>query len=388
MRYEGNRNWLAVTLENLAKEAQEVEKKDAEKEEFKPEDITYVARIYQEQSESRHPLFLREKTYTKPLTAQIQGISKDANSVLHEIRNVFIGLPKEKLAKSPTYDRIHSDDVIGSCVVQINSGILMDALRAIVQFQCPDDEERRLDSGFELPGWRNGSDLRIGRFIFPFPDLCYHIDDLYAYKSSACASRQRHSKEYNEECDRHIDVLLKYLYNQPSLGIENARAAWSQKVPITTFGWLWLLFKPGSDVYVRERGQLNGYVVETVTGMAKSSNTRANPLTIKVWNLDFDGEKLVRLSKVIILPAFDGEREIRSLPLFPTRFHSDKEGDISHRDLLIQRGKTFVKVVMKPKFQEYTGISSFHQGRTVCPYNSFQPTPVLTFGSFPKLESS
>ena len=221
------------------------------------------------------------------------------------------------------------------------------------------------DSGFELPGWRNASDFRAGRFIFPFPDLCFHFDDLLAYKNNTSASRALHSKEYNEECDRHIDVLLDYLSNQPSLGLKNARSLWEQTTPMTDFGRLWLLFKPGSDVYVRERGQLNGYVVESIKGMQKSVNARAGPLTIKVWNLDFDGENFIRTSKIITIPAFDSEREITSLPLFPTRFHIDKEGETPLREALVARGKIFIHVVKKPKYQEYAGNSSFHQGRTV-----------------------
>ncbi|KAF2707698.1 hypothetical protein K504DRAFT_446813 [Pleomassaria siparia CBS 279.74] len=389
-KYFAKLNWLAGTLKEHARVAREEAEKKPETNKL-TQDVAYIARMYQEVSDSRQPDFLREKKSTKPIMAQIQGLSGDVNSVLHEVRNVFISLGKKKKAEDKDYDRIYSDDVVGSAVIQINSNILLNALKAIVQFQCPDEETEPLpsyqyyeDNGFELPGWRNASDFRAGRFIFPFPDLCFHIDELKTYKTDSSPSRQRHSKEYNEECDRHIDILLNYLYKQPSLRLQNAEVAWAQKPPVTTFGWLWLLFKPGSDVYIREREQLNCYVVESVRGMAKSSNYRAGPLIIKVWNLDFDGKKLVRKMQIITIAAFDGEREIRELPLFPTRFYPNKEGEVIYRQRLIQRGKTFINVVKKPTHQlehlcslrfidytnfipsgdqEYTGTSTFHQGR-------------------------
>jgi len=97
LRSQGNMNWLVDTLANIADEKNEKAKRRAARDsnEFS-QNVAYVARIYQEKSDSRQPQFLREKTFMKPLTTQIQGFSADANAVLYEVRNVFLGLSKGK----------------------------------------------------------------------------------------------------------------------------------------------------------------------------------------------------------------------------------------------------------------------------------------------------
>jgi hypothetical protein len=80
---------------------------------------------------------------------------------------------------------------------------------------------------------------------------------------------------------------------------------------------------------------------------------------VKLWNLDFDGKTFGRSTKTVLIHLFDGEREIQTLPVYPVRFHQDKEGDKPLRETLVERGKIFVDVIKKPTYQEYTGPSSF-----------------------------
>lgn len=366
MQFEGESRLIQEAIEERAKEAAknaadnaaEAEKEENSEAEARP-DIIYVAKMYQ-QDGTRYPGYLHQKTYREPLAHHV--LPGEASSVLCEVRNVFLSVSKMKLAQDSSYDRIQSDDIIDRCVLEIHSTILLNVLKAVIQFQSIEEKEEierfRLNS-------QDFTDLQSGTFVFPFLDLYHHKDELIAYKSRLSGPRQRHTEEYNKECDRHINILVKYLYDQPTVGLSKAEAAWSRKVPVTTFSWLWLLLKPGSDVYVRERGQLNAYVVESLSGTGRNNTSRAKPYEIKVWNLDFDGKSFGRSSKIIFLPVFDGEREIQSLSVFPVRFHQDKEGEKPLRDVLIERGRTFVKVVKQATHQEYTGPSTFHTARTV-----------------------
>ncbi|KAF2730213.1 P-loop containing nucleoside triphosphate hydrolase protein [Polyplosphaeria fusca] len=207
------------------------------------------------------------------------------------------------------------------------------------------------------------SDLDSGKFLFPFVDLYHYKDDLLAYKNNFEGAKANHSEEENTECDRHIDVLLKYLYEQPTVALARIEADWTKTVPVTTFDALWLLYKPGSDVFVRERGQLNAYVVESVEGIQRDVSSRIRPLEVELWNIDFNGKTLGRAKKTINVSVFDGHKEIHLLPAFPVRFHRDQENETPLREKLIERGRNFVKFVRQPAHLEYTGPSTFHRLR-------------------------
>lgn len=366
IQFEGTSRLIEEVLQERAQKADEnsKEKTDdkADGETNMMQDITYVAKIYQ-QDGSWRPDFVGKQTFKEPVVNQIQMVPGTFQTVLCEVQNVFISQWKKDTTKDQSDIRIGHDDIFGQSTLEVHSMPLLDALKAVVEFQSPDEGE--YDRGFRLAE-ENSTHLESGRFQFPYLDLYHHMDELIAYKSKINGPRQRHSAEYNKECDRHIDILINYLVDQPIIALSKATIAWSQKVPITIFGWLWLLLKPGSDVYVRERGHLNAYVIESVDGISRYSTERPKPYVVKVWNLDFDGKVFGRSSKTIWVPVFDGEREIQSLPLFPVRFHQDTEGEKSLRDGLIERGKKFFKLIKHPTYQEYTGPSSFSKARTVC----------------------
>jgi hypothetical protein len=133
--------------------------------------------------------------------------------------------------------------------------------------------------------------------------------------------------------------------------------------------------KPGSDVYVRENGQLNAYVVEEVLGGVEHSfgglrvgSVSARNYLIRVWKLIYNGKVIRRKSVVIDVPVFDNERDVMSLPLFPTRF-KDKMDEGVRRKQLIERGKKMFRFAKSPAFLEYTGVGLKSGGRKVSNYS-------------------
>ena len=326
-------------------------------------EISYVARIYQ-QDEIQGLSLMSQKTYANPVVYQLNDLQSQSNSVLREVRNVFRSVSKRSYLGMQEV-QIKSDDVLGTYVLDIRSGILLDALKATMTFSF--STELRSDEGFQF---RRGSGeicggLRFARFIFPFSDLYWHREELKAYRTQSDGPRASHSTEYNENCDHHLDILLRYLEEQPAIGLAAVEAGWSRKVPVATFRSLWMLLKPGTDVYVREKGQLNAYVVEGVDEIAQSLTGRVRPYQVTLWNLDFDGRILKRSVKTVQIEVFEGEREVISLQVFPTRFHEDKVGEPTLRHMLIERGRSFVKFANRPILQEYTGKSEFHPSRKV-----------------------
>ncbi|PMD52866.1 P-loop containing nucleoside triphosphate hydrolase protein [Hyaloscypha bicolor E] len=255
--------------------------------------------------------------------------------------------------QKPTPNRgpkLEVGDRIGRTRLYIHSPFLLNALRAIIKYSS------------ETLSGDNVDQLKEGVFPHPYGDLFYHKQELSDYRNDTTGLRSNHTLAYNEECNRHIDLLLKYLDREPNIQIKELEAKWAKKVPTTTFAGFWLLLKPGSDVYVRRNGQLNAYVVEEVLGGVEHffgglgvGSVRAQNYSIRVWNLKYDGKVVKRKSEVIDVPVFDNERDIISLPLFPTRF-KDKMDDGVRRKQLIERGKKVFRFAKSPAFLEYTGV--------------------------------
>ena len=335
-------------------------------------DLRYIAYFYQQDGTSS-PDWLREKGYSEPLIKKVQSLPAKSNCILEEVRNVYLNTTKQYKSGAASYDQIESDDIISEPYLRICSVHLLDALKAVIRFQSAEEDEDHDDLRFAIRR-RLSPSLRNGLFRFPFSDLYHHKDELLAYRDSTDESRQRHSIEYNQTCDRHIEVLVKYLYDQPMIQLREAEEAWRRENPVTTFIWLWLLLKPGSDVYVREGESVTGYVVESISLgqrlLGDLSSIWGKQYVVKVWNLEFDGKSLSRSVKNVYIPVFDGERVIRSLPIYPIRFHDDGPGSESLRDNLVERGKNYVKIVKQPTFQEYSGPSELHSGRTVRPFRT------------------
>jgi hypothetical protein len=226
---------------------------------------------------------------------------------------------------------------IGKISLLVNSQLLLNALRSVVGYFA------------DAPSGDNDS-LKSGVFQYPFKDLVLHKDELLKYKEEKCAADGRHSEDYVAQLSRHLEILMNYLYNQPSLRLGDAEAQLTKRIPTTTFASFWLLVKPGSDVYVQKNGAVNAYVVESVDGGV--NGRMASAYSIKVWNLAFDGTTINRQSMTVTVPIFDGEREVTSLPIFPMKY---KENNEEFRSKLIQRGKKYFAFSKAPAFMEYTG---------------------------------
>ena len=245
------------------------------------------------------------------------------------------------------------DDTIVSRGLVVHSPLLLNALRAIVRYTSYEAGAGAGDAN-EDDTETDADVFDKGEFQYPYRDLFLHKDDLRNYQKHHQV-RERHNEEDNSACDRHIDALVEYLYHQDEIQLEQVEQRWQKKIPTTTFGSLWLLMKPGTDVYVKENGVYNAYVIEMVREkFSREYQTRC--YMIDVWNLVFNGRVISRKGKTIAIPVFDGEREITGLPLYPERFHPESpEDQPSLRQRLIERGKKYVRLTRGPSYMAYSG---------------------------------
>ncbi len=270
--------------------------------------------------------------------------------VLEEIRTVYFRYGKPAQSKKSLREhgpKLDDGDSVYQKHLIINSDALLNVLRSVVK--CSSSAPSG-DYDVFLDGY----------FRYPFEDLVHHRKELSDYKKENSGPRVKHTPEYNAICDRHIDLLIQYLENEPSLRLKSIESKWTKKVPTTTFADLWLLMKPGTDVYVRDSEQLNAYVIDQLAGGIDHSSqsnwsSKARSYTIRVWSLIFLGRVITRTGRVLQVPIFDGERDIMSLPLFPTFFQDKLDGG-ARRKQLIDRGKKYFQYSKGPTFLEYTGL--------------------------------
>jgi hypothetical protein len=299
-----------------------------------------------------HATFLHSKSWDAPVVIRSTNPNGDSDHALEEIHHITFG--KEKGARQENISELGlilgPDDKVEPKRLHVRSPLLLNALRSVVKYSStsPSDEDTE--------------PFVDGMFSFPFKELYHHREELLEFQKGSNGARANHTPEDNADCDRHIDILIDYLDNEPTVQLESVKKQWAQKVPATTFAGYWLLMKPGADVYVREYGRLNAYVVDLVYGGMKYDlqSVRAENYRIHVWYLIFNGKVIKRKSKIIEVPVFDGERDIVSLSVFPTSFHDKLDGGRLRRSL-IERGEKVFRYARGPNFLEYSG-PSLRQG--------------------------
>jgi hypothetical protein len=214
-------------------------------------------------------------------------------------------------------------------LLKILSEYLMNALRAVVEY---------------YPGLQLLS--HAVEFNEPYKELIHHMDELEKYKDN---QPEDHPPEYQNKCKEHIEELLRYLRETFGEKLEEERMRHQRDPPVCTFPYLWLLFRPGQEVYWKwgsSEKLVSSFIVEKLTG-GVSADTRATPLKVNNWGIDYDCEMMGRVAYFHSFQPFDGEKPIRELKMYPAQFHRDdpkKEGILSRKDHFVQSGKLFFEL--------------------------------------------
>jgi hypothetical protein len=217
--------------------------------------------------------------------------------------------------------------------IKINSSLLINALRAVVSYY----------PGFSLLE-------EPSTFQSPYKLLVHHRKDLEAYKEN---HPLKHTAEYREECNQHIDILLKFLRQNFDGELELEEERHRQDPPVCTYEYLWMIFKPGVDIYTRcdsdpTNSPRSVYVLSSTEG--GHADKKINPYTLNFWTLQCDGENLRRTPFSAEIAPFDGEKAIRDLQSCPLAFVKEDERK-TLEERLIARGK---------RYYDYTAISHKH----------------------------
>jgi hypothetical protein len=294
-----------------------------------------------------------EGSFDEPIAFEIDNADDDLPA-LEEMQEILLPseAPSRFERKRNKRDHAHSEkniklqryERLGDIILKINSPFLLNIIRSVVSYasESPEDSMERLTKGI---------------FKHPFKDLCLNMEALEDYALPETPLRTRHSLKFNSKFDEHMELLRNYLKGKPGVPLEAMKSTWTRSKPTTSFATLWLLLKPGSDVYVREPdGSLNAYIVDSVRGGIIMSEGRKtiSAYKVQVWHLVLGGSDIVPRTTRIDIAPFDNEREIMSLPVFPVRCKDDLDnGETKQR--LINRGKRYFRYAKHPVFLQYTG---------------------------------
>ncbi|KAL9090669.1 MAG: hypothetical protein Q9165_005157 [Trypethelium subeluteriae] len=293
--------------------------------------VTYRVDYYLKSRYSSDPdKFLHSNYYDAPVAIEFKKGKLGEHSIIEEVKTITFGdsesitVPKKGSKAAP---KLGKRDVQGETMLHVHSASLLNALRAVVKYSSNASHKGEIDI------------FKEGVFPYPYRDLFHYKEELVAYKQATVGPRAMHTSDYNEECDRHIDILIEYLYNEPTIQLAAFEAGLKKATPTVTFAGFWLLVKPGCNVYVSEENQLNAYVVDEVGGgidHASYSRWAVMPssYSVRVWSLVFDGKIIRRKSKIIQVPVFDNELDIMSLPVFPAQFHDALDGGARRKELI------------------------------------------------------
>ncbi|KAL8860659.1 MAG: hypothetical protein Q9178_003012 [Gyalolechia marmorata] len=150
----------------------------------------------------------------------------------------------------------------------------------------------------------------------------------------------------NQEVIRRIDLLLEQINDVYTYSIEPELLNYGT-FGMAVFKKLWLLFKPGEEVFTRVNGELAAFIVidhHDRPGDPKSPQA-LKKLIVRMWNLRLVAGRLVRHMSYIAIDEYEGSRLINTLPVFPCKYIGREVEPQAQRRKLIERGKKYFNII-------------------------------------------
>jgi hypothetical protein len=171
----------------------------------------------------------------------------------------------------------------------------------------------------------------------PYRPLVHYMTELEEYKTNHPPG---HDDNYKNITNSHIDISLGFLDHTLGKQLRLERERYQRPTPVVTFEYLWLLFKPGQDVYIHDpdKNTWTAGVVAELKGGIFGSNDSPIPYKIHNWNVMSRSAYIQPFKQCTTIEIFDGEKDIASLAVLPKNFHSE---DAKLESQLVERGKKY-----------------------------------------------
>ncbi|CAD6593811.1 MAG: hypothetical protein ASARMPREDX12_007682 [Alectoria sarmentosa] len=364
-----------------SKQPDEVEEEEVRTEKEVPVNVLYRAEFYHYAHDFRRgqePRFDRSINDKHPIrTTRTQNILAKSQASLFEITTMYATPAPDTDARPKSKSRSKGDSKptevladIGTYLI-IRSQLVLDILRDIVQYYP-------------------SVSLQANEFALqePFCMLLHYRQELTERRDQlkqAASEMTSLDRDLSSTAHEHLAYLTDFVHQRYADALSRELARHRETRAMCTYDWVWLLFRPGNIVYAWDHDTLRAYIVEEhdrqvgqetegkigpqTLSVADDVERMPRPasLTITVWALDFDGERLGRCRDTYSIPAFDGEKPILSLPIFPNKYlKHDKRvhQTLSTEEYLIQRGRLFFEMT-KRSYMEHHGETLTSPRRTV-----------------------
>jgi hypothetical protein len=139
---------------------------------------------------------------------------------------------------------------------------------------------------------------------------------------------------------------------------------------MATFANLWMLFRPGQDVYIKEKETIapipmrvgstrGGFAVHQKIdrGFDPGRSTPTATYFVDGWGVGCKGAEMTTQLRSGQINSFEGEKEISSLDVYPKEFHDNS----SYEHELQRRGKKYWSFCI-PAYKHYEGTTIADQG--------------------------
>ena len=179
----------------------------------------------------------------------------------------------------------------------------------------------------------------------PYAVLVHHEKELAKYRERFAPDVELLEEEKCERKAKTYDdlgVLATFLQDTVGASVQAERQRHARGV--CTFEMLWMLYKPGTDVYHDpfNSGKPNGYVVFGIEGGMHEK--RATPWWVTMWYLKYNGWVMGRVTRAASQLPFDGERRISELNTYPCEYlveDAEAKDFKPHRTRLEERGRMY-----------------------------------------------
>ena len=129
--------------------------------------------------------------------------------------------------------------------------------------------------------------------------------------------------------------------------------------PSIKYDSIWLLYRPGTFVYVKEDDHLLACVIESAKYLKRQHTSIDGPdalvdrTNLSMWHLYSDGIKFLRRAKRITIPRWDGNRLVRDLEAVPRDLY-DRFDTGRRRAYLKTRGQKYIQLIKeKTAYRQY-----------------------------------
>lgn len=302
----------------------------------------------------------------EPIIYKVEYFGQESGSVLIDSKKAEVDYSKEPpvleyvevrtsslaTVSDTVKDVAKTENARGHAYINILSPCVAEALRCVVDYFPSVDFSETIIKLYE-----------------PYSVFVFFEKELTEYRQRLeKASEDEQFSCANRWASRHLDIAQSFVRErlQESIAAERARHARG----FATFDMLWLLYKPGSDIYYdrKEVGEHDPFIFSELDFDLTNGST--NTYSLKVWNMDADSIRVGATQWEFTISRFAGEKHIPSLIAFPREYLRFAEGVTESglaaiEEHFLDRGKKWFKLRRKVLPHHFDGYTTTFPRRTV-----------------------